>query len=81
MKNKFTKIILIAGLILFTGSAYAIPPVKVADEPMESTFAPKKKKAGEECKSSDECQRHHQCSAVGDKSVCTRPPRAEIPKT
>lgn len=40
---------------------------------------PKRKKEGEACKSSDECQRHHTCAKVGDTSVCKAPPRRVLP--
>lgn len=40
---------------------------------------PKKKNAGDACKTSDECQPHHTCTKVGDKSVCKAPPRPSLP--
>jgi hypothetical protein len=40
---------------------------------------PKKKMAGEACKSSDECQTHHTCAKVADKSICQAPPRNRLP--
>ena len=40
---------------------------------------PKKKQAGEACKSNDECQKHHTCAKAGDKSVCQAPPRMRLP--
>lgn len=40
---------------------------------------PNKKNAGEACKSSDECQKHHTCAKVGDKSVCQAPPPPRLP--
>lgn len=40
---------------------------------------PNKKMPGEACKSSDECQRHHSCEKVGDKSVCKAPPPPKLP--
>ena len=40
---------------------------------------PNKKKAGEDCKDSSECQKHHSCAKDGDKSVCTAPPRRRLP--
>jgi hypothetical protein len=39
---------------------------------------PKKKMPGDVCKSSDECQKHHSCVKVGDKSVCQAPPRPHM---
>ena len=40
---------------------------------------PKKKKAGEECKATSECQRHHTCVKSGEKSVCTAPKYDDYP--
>ena len=34
---------------------------------------PKRKRAGDACKTDDECQRHHSCVKTGDKGVCTAP--------
>jgi hypothetical protein len=80
MKNKFTKIILIAGLCTLAGGIYAGVSI-MADQAMEPAPDPKKKQAGAQCKSSDECQRHHACSKVGEKSVCVAPVRPNIPNT
>ncbi len=81
MLNKLTRIVMIAGLVLCVTSAYAGAPIQAADALMEPAPDTKKKKAGAECKTSDECQRHHTCSKAGEKNVCTAPPRVEIPKT
>lgn len=35
---------------------------------------PTRKKAGEACKSDDECQRHHSCVKIGERNVCQAPP-------
>jgi hypothetical protein len=51
-------------------------PVSQVKEPPPD---PKKKLAGDECKSSDECQRHHSCVKSGDKKVCEAPPRPRLP--
>lgn len=40
---------------------------------------PKKKNAGDACKSSDECQVHHTCVKDGDKSVCKAPAPRRLP--
>ena len=40
---------------------------------------PKKKMPGDACKSSDECQKHHTCAKVGDKSVCQASLRPRLP--
>lgn len=44
-----------------------------------SRHDPKKKKAGEECKATSECQRHHTCAKSGEKSVCTAPKYDDYP--
>ncbi len=79
MKTSLARIVLIACLALLAGTAYAGASMRAADEAMEPAPDPKKKKAGEECKTSDECQRHHSCKKDGDKGVCTAPPRHKIP--
>ena len=53
----------------------------MAKEAVSTPGNPKKKKAGEECKTSDECRRHHRCEKVAEKSVCVAPELREIPKT
>ena len=40
---------------------------------------PKRKKAGEPCKSNDECQKHHSCAKDGDTSVCKAPAPRRLP--
>lgn len=40
---------------------------------------PKKKSAGDACKSADECQKHQTCEKVGDKQVCKEPPMPSLP--
>jgi hypothetical protein len=79
MRRIITKGILIAVLAFFAGSVSADKTMKMASEVMEPAPDPKKKKAGEECKTADECQRHHACSKAGEKNVCTAPPRHKIP--
>lgn len=82
MKKKFAQGILFALVILVAGSTHAGAKMRAADMASEMPEAPpdpKKKKAGEECKTSDECQRHHSCKKDGDKGVCTAPPRHKIP--
>jgi hypothetical protein len=51
-------------------------PVGAAIQPPHD---PNKKSAGDACKTSDECQKHHTCTKVGDKSVCQAPPPARLP--
>lgn len=79
MKNKLRTIFCIAGLLLLAGSAFAGASMKAADEAPEPALDLKKKKAGEECKVSDECQKHHACTKSGEKNVCTAPPRPQLP--
>jgi len=40
---------------------------------------PTKKKEGEPCKTSAECQPHSRCNKVGDKQVCQAPPEPTLP--
>lgn len=47
--------------------------------PVKEPHDPKKKNAGDACKSSDECQPHHSCVKNGDKSVCQAPERSRLP--
>lgn len=79
MKMKIAKGILFACLALIVSSTHAGAKMRAADEASEVAPDPKKKKAGEECKTSDECQRHHSCKKDGDQGVCTAPPRHKIP--
>lgn len=46
---------------------------------MRAPIDPKKKKAGEACKSASECQKHQTCEKDGDKNVCTDPPEPPLP--
>lgn len=78
MTKKNSLLILIGALALSTGAIYAGATMKQASE-MMIPDDPKKKKAGEECKTSDECQNHHSCKKEGEKSVCTAPPRPKLP--
>ena len=80
MSNRFIKAILITGLALCAGS-HAIPPLK----PVDGTALPdpdaKKKKRGEECRASGDCQRHLMCVKEGEKNVCARNPNYVVPPT
>lgn len=81
--KKQSILIIIVGFCL-AGAIYAGVSQHQADMAREAVTAPndpKKKKAGEECKSSDECQRHHSCEQAGDKSVCVAPKLSDLPKT
>lgn len=60
-------------------SGMSIPSVQEAKEAPPPPDDPNKKKAGEACKSSSECQKHHTCTQVGDQSVCQPPPRHRLP--
>ena len=55
------------------------PSVQSAKEAPPPPNDPNKKKEGEACKSSDECQKHHTCTKAGDHSVCQAPPRPPLP--
>lgn len=79
MKKHILKAILITSIIVLGGALYSGASMRAADEAMEPAPDPKKKKPGEECKTSDECQRHHSCKKDGDKGICTAPPRHKIP--
>jgi hypothetical protein len=81
MKNKISIIILTILISIIAGMVYAGAPAKPADEPVETTPEPKRKKAGEECKVSTECPRHHICEKIGEKNVCIVSPRPEVPPT
>lgn len=82
-KIKNAHFLLIASVLLLGGNIYSIPPLKGADQGISAPIPidPKKKKAGDECKASTECQRHHTCEKTGAKRVCVAPPRHEIPNT
>lgn len=81
MKYPIRKITVFALLCLFGTALYAGISKHAADMRMQEAHDPKRKKAGEECKSSDECQRHHSCVKSGEKSICTAPPSVNIPNT
>lgn len=55
------------------------PPAQAGSEAAPPPPDPNKKKEGEPCKSSDECQKHHTCAKEGDHSVCKAPPRPRLP--
>lgn len=78
MTRKLFGIILITGIIFSATGVLAGSAAKMASEAYEP-FDPKKKKPGEECKTSDECQRHHSCNKEGDKNVCVAPPPRKLP--
>lgn len=63
-----------ADAALGSGAA-AYPASEAAPLPPD----PNKKKAGEPCQSSSECQRHHTCTKVGNQSVCQAPARPSLP--
>jgi hypothetical protein len=46
---------------------------------MQAPHDPKKKNAGDPCKSADECQAHHTCEKVGSQQVCKAPPPRKLP--
>ena len=55
------------------------PNMQPAGATAQPPHDPNRKKAGEPCTSSDECQRHHSCAKVGDKNVCQAPPPPRLP--
>lgn len=63
-----------ADAVLGSGAA-AHPASELAPPPPD----PNKKKEGEPCQSSTECQKHHTCTKVGKQSVCQAPPRPSLP--
>lgn len=81
MRKLYTAILLISSLTLIAGTIHAKQRAAEAmgDEAPPEPPDPKKKKAGEECVSSDECQRHHGCKKKGEKSVCTAPEPHKLP--
>ena len=62
-----------------TPRAAAQPVAQALSEPPPPPHDPKKKNAGDVCKSADECQAHHTCEKVGDKQVCKAPPPRRLP--
>jgi hypothetical protein len=80
MRHTLYLILGIFVLVSVSGVAHAEARAKMASEAYEP-FDPKKKKPGEECKTSDECQRHHSCSKEKDseKNVCVAPPPRKLP--
>jgi hypothetical protein len=79
MLKQLQLIAMVLALFFTIGSVYAAPAMRMASEAVYEPLDPKKKKPGEECKSSDECQRHHACKKIAEKSVCTAPPRPKLP--
>ena len=59
------------------GATSSVPPASASEAAMPHD--PNKKNAGDPCKSSDECQKHHTCAKVGDQNVCKAPPRPRLP--
>ena len=77
---------LFLGVTLPTSRALAQGPLtpglsdaQHASQVKEPAPDPNKKSAGQECKTADECQRHHSCEKVGNKSVCKAPERPRLP--
>lgn len=69
------------GIIIFTGLAFSIDAGISIYEYKEATPDPKREKAGEDCKKSDQCQSHHTCGEAKGKNVCIAPTPWEIPNT
>ena len=78
MKKNLMTLIFTTAFALVTFSVYTAVPADMAKE-VYIPFDPNKKKVGEECKSSDECQKHHECTNNGEKNVCTAPPPPQLP--
>ena len=82
MKHLIYLGLLLTGICLFAANNYAGVSKSAADMSIaEPPHDPKKKKAGEECKTSDECQAHQRCQKHGEKAICTEPVRVMIPNT
>lgn len=79
MSQKISKIFILTAFTILVASVFANPNAKIASDEMLTPFDPNKKKAGEECKVSDECQKHHACTKNGEKNICTAPPRPVLP--
>lgn len=72
-------VVLLSGAGLWLGVTRAAPAHAGAASQPAPVYDPKKKKPGDACKTSDECQRHHTCTKVGDKNVCQAPPPPVLP--
>lgn len=83
MKSVFAAIFVLASLALLTGASFAGPtPRPSFAPPIMPVEDPKKKKAGEACKTSDECQSHLFCSQNDGKGFCiSRPVEYPLPPT
>ena len=79
MKIKHVFPMMLAVCAVFAGVGPVSAKMKAASEMAPPPDDPRKKKAGEECQSADECQVHHSCTKSGDKNVCTAPPRRKLP--
>lgn len=81
MPKLIPTLLLIASIALLGSANYAKQRADaiVADEAPPEPADPKKKKPGEECKNSDECQRHHSCKDIGEKRLCVAPARPKLP--
>lgn len=78
MNRHIIKIMFLILLVMINNVTYAGPEAKMKSE-VYLPNDPNKKKVGEKCKSSDECQKHHECKSDGEKNVCTEPPRPKLP--
>lgn len=81
MPRSLKTVLVLSGSLLvgtWLGATSRVPPAH-AGAAVQEPLDPKKKKAGEPCKSSDECQKHHRCVKVGDQSVCQAPPPPRLP--
>jgi hypothetical protein len=71
-----TVIALSAGLILAAYAGVGVPYDRLEVKP-----DPKKKKTGDECKSSEECQQHHRCGKADAKKRCIASQPIDLPST
>lgn len=67
------RLCLVAGAVILSGAAFAGPTAHPAAPAIQPSPDPKKKNAGDACKSTSECQSYLTCSKVGEKNVCTAP--------
>ncbi|XDD46892.1 hypothetical protein AB3N60_01995 [Leptospira sp. WS39.C2] len=78
MNQILTNIVFIATISLVSVPVFAGARAEKKID-IQQPFDPNKKKVGEECKTSDECQKHHECVSDGEKNVCTAPPPPKLP--
>lgn len=75
------KPLLLAITLCATFALAAKPPMRDANGVEAPNPDAKKKPAGAECTSSNECRHHHRCQKDGEKKVCTPLASHLIPPT